>query len=1154
MQSEQKAPAWRANCIMFHTIHVHNCAPETMKTRDSQRSANHPSVPPPKAEEALRESERFLRQVIDLVPHFVFAKDEESKFLLMNKAIADAYGTTVEGGLGKSDTDFSATPEEAKHFHEDDLAVIRGGKPKTIPAEPITDSQGNVRFLHTTKIPFHFGPERTPSILGVAVDVTDLKLSERRLQESEEKYRNFVERAHDGIAVIQDGIVKYLNPVLADFFGGPIAQVIGTEFTRYIHPGEIGKLLENYRRRIRGIPVPSTYDTILLTADGRPLPVEVNAGLIQYDGEAADLVIIRDTRERKKGEEAVARRDAILKIVRDAAEQFLKAPDPESTIDDLLKRLGRVMRVDRTYIFENAKEGMGALVARRRFAWTHDGAGENDTAIRRISFVSVPFSRWREVLGAGEIIYGDMEGFPAEERAFFRAGNVRSLIAVPIFAGNLWWGFIGCDDCHAERTWSVLETDALTSLSSMLGAVIQRRKTENVQHAVYKIAQAAGSSHGIQELYASIHRIVSEIMEAKNFYVALYDRKEDILSFPYFRDEFDPPAAPKKLERGLTEYVLRSGAPLLCTEEKFHELVERGEAKLIGVPSAIWLGVPLVIEGNVIGVMVVQHYTDAGAYGTQELEILQYVSSQIAHAIDRKRAEEALVSQTAYFQRLFEDSPAGIALMDTRDRIVNVNRSFQEMFGFAGQEIRGRDINDVIVPPELREEARVLSSTSQQGTAVSRETVRRRKDGRDVDVHITGYPILIGGNYVGVYGMYQNISERKILEGQILHAQKMESIGTLAGGIAHDFNNLLAIILGHLSLMDHGKADTARNASSIAAITKAAERAAGVVRQLLTFARKDEGCRESVRLNDVVREIRKFLDETLPKNITITTDLAEGLPSVVADATQIHQVLLNICVNARDAMPHGGTLAITTRTAPYEEVKSRFPLADAGSYVEIRARDTGTGMDETTRRRIFEPFFSTKGPGRGTGLGMAVVFGIVESHRGFIHVDSRPGEGSTFTIYLPVMPATIECAGPPSGGAGAEGSPADLGSGGAGTETILIVEDEEELRNLLRSTLEGAGYTVLAEADGSGALETFRKHGDEIALVISDVGLPRMSGDQVYSAMKAIDPSVRAILASGYMEPELRADALRSGVRAFMQKPYEMRKVLTEVRQVLDAP
>ncbi|HTR98239.1 MAG TPA: PAS domain S-box protein, partial [Bacteroidota bacterium] len=648
---------------------------------------------------------------------------------------------------------------------------------------------------------------------------------------------------------------------------------------------------------------------------------------------------------------------------------------------------------------------------------------------------------------------------------------------------------------------------------------------------------------GIDELCRSIHGIVADIIDAKNFYVSLLG-PDGLLTFPYFVDECDGPPGPKKPGKGLTEYVLRTGKSLLCTGEGFLDIVRRGEAELIGQPAAVWLGVPLKIEETVIGVMVLQHYSNPAAYGEPEKQVLEYVSSQIARAIDRKRAEEALVSQTAYFTRLFEDGPAGIALIDTDDRVVRTNRSFQKMFGYDGDEIRGRKINDMIVPPHLAEEAAGLSADSQEGMTISKESVRRRKDGSLVHVNITGYPIMIGGKHAGIYGMYEDISGRKALEAQVLQAQKMESIGTLAGGIAHDFNNLLAIILGNATLLERVAADPDRRNASIAAITKAAERAAGVVRQLLTFARKAERRRESVRVNDLIRELLKFLAETFPKNIEISSQLMEGLPSVISDATQLHQVLMNICVNARDAMPRGGRLTLSTRVADIDEVQKRFAGADAARYVEIRAADTGTGMDDATRRRIFEPFFSTKGPGRGTGLGLAVVFGIVESNRGFIHVESSPGQGSCFTVYLPVPPPAIQ---EEKRAPAAEAEPA------GGTESILIVEDEEPLAELLQMSLQAAGYSVITAAEGDSALELYRKHRHHIALVVSDVGLPRMSGDQLFLAMKELNPRVKTVLASGYMEPALKSTAMRAGVKSFIQKPYEMRAVLKEIRRVLDA-
>ncbi|HUI64792.1 MAG TPA: PAS domain S-box protein [Bacteroidota bacterium] len=1089
-------------------------------------------------------SDQFLRQVIDLVPHFVFAKDEDSRFLLMNKAIADAYGTSPEQALGKSDIDFSATPEEARHFHQDDISVIRSGKPKTIPFEEITDIEGKVRYLQTTKIPTQFGPEKTPGILGVAVDITELKRSEQLLQESEEKYRNFVERAHDGIAVIQDGIVKYLNPVLADFFGGPIEQVLGTGFLQYVHPDERPKASRNYEHRLSGQAISSTYETILLGADGRAIPVEVNAGLIQFDGRPADLVIIRDTRERKKGEEAVARRDAMLRVVHDAAEQFLKSPEASATINTVLRRLGGLMRVDRVYICQKIRQKDGSVSEAERFSWHNDASGgpERAQGDPRYTLSDARLIRWEKALSSGEVVYGDVEDFPDCEQTVLNQRGIQSILIVPIFAGTRWWGFIGCDDCRAKRDWSLLEKDALESLSSIVGSVMQRREAERVQNAVYRIAQAAGSTHGIYELCRSIHEIISDIMEAKNFYVALYDEKEGMLSFPYFVDEFDPPYAPKKLGRGLTEYVLRKKAPLLCTEEKFRELTVSGEAVLVGNPSPIWLGVPLIVDDKAIGVMAVQHYEDPSAYGEQEQQVLEYVSSQIARAVERKRADDALAYQTAYFQRLFEDGPAGIVLLDMNDNVVRINRSFQAMFGYSQEEAVGRDINDLIVAPHMREEAVNLSWISQHGRSVSKESVRMRKDGSDVHVDITAYPIVIEGKHAGVYGMYEDISERKALEAQILHAQKMESIGTLAGGIAHDFNNILAIILGHSTLLERAHFDEAKRASSIQAITKAAERAAGVVRQLLTFARKTEQRRESVRVNDVIQELLKFLQETFPKSIVISSRMADNLPSVVADATQLHQVFMNIFVNARDAMPRGGSLSITTEEVANEIVARRFADADAPSYVEITATDTGIGMDEKTRRRIFEPFFSTKEVGRGTGLGMAVAFGIIESHRGFIHVESSPGLGSRFTVFLPVQPRTATPIGP---------SEKERQEAPGGTERILIIEDEPEIGELLRMTLQSKGYSVLSAADGTEALDLFKSHHDEIDLVISDVGLPSMSGDQLFYAIKELDPDVKAILASGYMEPDLKAEAMRTGVKAFLQKPYDSAAVLDVVRQVL---
>jgi CheY-like chemotaxis protein len=291
-----------------------------------------------------------------------------------------------------------------------------------------------------------------------------------------------------------------------------------------------------------------------------------------------------------------------------------------------------------------------------------------------------------------------------------------------------------------------------------------------------------------------------------------------------------------------------------------------------------------------------------------------------------------------------------------------------------------------------------------------------------------------------------------------------------------------------------------------------------------------------------VKEISKLLGETMPKTIEITLDLEKELPVITADPTQIHQVLLNLCVNARDAMPKGGRLVITTHRQQGETIRKKFLNAAASQYIGLTVADTGTGLDEATRRRIFEPFFTTKEIGKGTGLGLSVVFGIMERHNGFIDLESEPGKGTTFHLYFPVLQSLkIEHA--------AVESRLEIPGG---TETLLVVEDEEMLGGLLRTALQTAGYTVLMAVDGQEAIDLFNQHQGDIQLVLSDMGLPKVSGYDVFRKMKSNNPNLKFILASGFMEPQMKSEIFKGGVKDFVQKPYSVYEVLRSIRSILD--
>ena len=506
---------------------------------------------------------------------------------------------------------------------------------------------------------------------------------------------------------------------------------------------------------------------------------------------------------------------------------------------------------------------------------------------------------------------------------------------------------------------------------------------------------------------------------------------------------------------------------------------------------------------------------------------------------EQKRADKELRK----LSRAVEQSPASIIITDTEGSIEYVNPKFTQVTGYHPAEVIGLNPRILKSGHTPRSEYKRLWETITAGIEWRGEFQNRKKNGELFWESASISPVRDPAGVITHYlAVKEDITERKKLEQQLWQAQKMESIGTLAAGIAHDFNNILAIILGYTSLLQRSAGGSPRVGTALEAIGMAVERGAGLVRQILTFARKTEFNPEPLDVNVVIKELAKMLVETFPKTIPLSLQLAEKLPVISMDHSQLHQALLNLCVNARDAMRDHGSLTICSGSVTGDEIAARFPNAAGNHYVVISVSDTGVGMDEATKSRVFDPFFTTKEKGKGTGLGLAVVFGVVQAHQGFIDVESEQAKGTTFKVYLPVPAKAITKV--------PEASPTEEEIPG-GTETLLIVEDEEMLLELVATLLEQKGYRVLGAADGERAVEVYNRHQSEISLVITDLGLPKLDGWEVFKRVKKINPKVNVFLASGYVDRDLKQEILGSGVKGFLQKPYRPEELLKTVRRAL---
>ena len=717
----------------------------------------------------------------------------------------------------------------------------------------------------------------------------------------------------------------------------------------------------------------------------------------------------------------------------------------------------------------------------------------------------------------------------------------------------------------------VLETQRLTRDGRLLDVEIRATPVKDPGGAlagIYAIHRDITEEKRQRRALQETETRYRMLLDASPDPIAVYDARGKILyvnpafeqTFGWTLEElagrgvdFVPPHEAEKTRQAV-ERTLRGENVLLETQR----LTKDGRLLDIQLKTAVFRDP----QGNLAGDIVI--YRDVTELKRREKELERYrlrledlveertrelmrANRRLEREIrEREKAERALRESEERHRALFQSAPDAIFLAEEcTGRILDVNPAAERLTGRSRGELVGRYLEELYPPGQWR---RLCDLTGEGGEARPAETAVLRRGGPAVPVEVLAERVRIGEQDLCLL-VCRDIRERKRLEAQLQHAQRMEAVGTLAGGIAHDFRNLLQIVQAHAETLLNGLPGDAPVREGLERILHACLRGAELTTQLLTFSRQTESHLRPVEINREVQDACAMLRRTIPRMIRIRTDLDPEAGFVLADPAQIEQMIVNLALNARDAMPTGGELRIETSAVRGEALWSEgFRAAPEERYVRVRVMDTGHGMDPDTLRHIFDPFFTTKEVGAGTGLGLATVYGIVKGHRGHITCRSRIGEGTVFTVFLPRMDETdVEgLSGEPE-----PGEPAGAPALSRREATVLLVDDEEEIRTVGRELLEARGYQVLTAGSGEEALEVYRRSGERIEAVILDLGMPGMGGQRCLEELRALDLGVRVIVTTGYAEAHLRDRLAKAGARAFLNKPYRSAELARTLEQVL---
>ena len=1069
-----------------------------------------------RAEAALQASEEQMRAIVEGTPQlFFYTQDSEGNNTYVSPTVENITGYRPEAWKKRKDWFITGAPINDR-ARAQSKAHLRGdfNDPRTLVE--IRDAVGNLVLLETFEYPINRHGKQV-GLQGVAHDITERKRAEEALRESEARCRKLSEAASEGIAISENGILVDGNSRLASMLGYKLDELIGRRLIDFVSFESRDLVGQQMAKHFEG-----EFEYSLLKNDGSLVPVSSHARVTNQQGRELLVTALLDLTERKRAEAETRQTDLRYhELIASMPVGHFKST-PEGRFVDVNPAFCAMVGYSEDELLNiNIPETL-YFDSRERKSRTHSTEFSPATETYRLKKKN------------GSEIW--LEDFARD---------------IPDRNGNVLYHEGLCIDVTGRRLAAekekrmAKETEIMNEISTLLlGSDEPYKRILDV--CVQRCAEFIGDAASIFLYYPEDPYLQL---------AAACSRNQDAIDS--FKEHFA--SHPVRSDKGSYGEVIASNQPKLISTADKEELLENADDSMrmyfSKVPLYSAMFAPLRDKGVSIGVLgMVRNSPEGAKYNEQDLRFLQDVADRAAMAISSARTYEALrdevqqhklaADQLRLQSAALNTAANGILITDKAGHILWTNRAFETVTGYSVQEILGRNPRELIRSGKQDQQFyRKMWATILSGKVWEGEIVNRRKDGTLHDEYMTIAPVLDEKGAIEHFiAVKQDITERKSLREMLAQSQKLESIGQLAGGVAHDYNNILGVIIGYAQLLRDRMGDDSRNRRSVDAVLAAASRGADLTRQLLAFARKELISPKVIELNQAIESIEKMLQRLIGENIGLEFTPGRNLWNTRIDRSQLDQILVNLAANSRDAIKGAGTISISTENIYAEEdyIESHVGL-DHSEYVRVTFSDTGKGMDSETMEKVFEPFFTTKPRGQGTGLGLSTVYGIIKQNGGNILVESKVGKGTCFEIYFPrCLDEKKE-------------EEQDLSELTArGTETILVVEDQADMLELAKSSLEKYGYKVMTAPGPEEALLLCTTYSNNIDILVTDVIMPVMSGRVLSEKVRAICPKMKTLFMSGYTANELDPEEVLIENVAFIQKPFKPSTMASKVRQVLD--